>query len=301
MGGRFSGMAGMAGEADMADIAMRAVRAGVTVAAVVACGGGGEPGPIPQIDGLYTGTWSLAVEDDRASCPAALTISDQVDSMFATRFEVLRRDGDGVGCIDTIQTGTGVVRANRTITALAESVEPVSCVLEGPNRGLSGTVVDDSLDLSGRYTYQCPLEYTWTMRFSGRAAGAPLPSYPDLRGTYTGSWATLAQGVVVTCPVTMTVSSQVRDDLAATYTLEAAAPCVAQSAQALSGTVTVDGGISVTGTPPVSPGCDVERELSLAGTAADNEVDLLGSYALLCGGILREFEVSVGVGANSAR
>ena len=266
---------------------------GAVVAVVVACGGGGEPGPIPQIEGLYTGVWSLAVENDRAFCPAALTISDQVDSVFATRFEVLRRDGDGVGCIDTIQTGTGVVRANRTITALAESVEPVTCVLEGPNRGLSGTVVDDSLDLSGQYTYQCPVEYTWTMRFSGSTTGAPLPSYPDLGGTYTGTWATLAQGVVVTCPVTVTVSSQVRDDLAATYTLEAAGPCVAQSAQGLSGTVTVDGALSATGTPPVSPGCAVERELSLAGTAADDEINLLGSYALLCSGTVREFDVAV--------
>ena len=285
----------MAGTVGTAGAAVRAVAAVAVVVGGLGCGSGGEPGPIPTIEGLYTGAWSLAVEDDRVSCPAALTIHDQVDSTFATRFEILRRDGDGVGCIDTIQIGIGVVRADRTVTALAEAVEPVTCVLAGANRGLSGTVAGDSLDLSGRYTYECPEAYTWTMRFSGSASGAALPSYPDLRGSYTGTWATLAQGILVTCPVTFTISTQTRDDLTGTYALEAAGPCVAQPARALSGTTTVDSDVRVVGTPPVSPGCDVERGLSLAGEAAGAALNLLGSYALRCGGTVREFEVSVGV------
>jgi hypothetical protein len=61
----------------------------------------------------------------------------------------------------------------------------------------------------------------------------------------------------------------------------------------LSGTITVDGGVSVTGMPPVSPGCTVERGLALAGTAEGNEINLLGTFALRCSGTVREFEVAV--------
>lgn len=264
------------------------------LAGLWACGGG-EPGPIPMVEGVYTGTWSLAVEGDRVSCPASLTISDQVNGTFGTRFEVLRRNGDGLACVDTVQTGTGTAEAGGTVTALAEAVEPVTCVLAGPNRGLSGPLRGDSLDLSGRYTYECPQAFTWTLRFAGRAGGSPLPPYPDVRGTYAGQWSTLAQGVLVTCPVTLVVAAQTRDDLQGSYTLETAGNCVAQPTETLTGTVTVDGEVALGGAPPVAPGCTVERQLALTGVASGSELNLLGTYALQCSGALREFEVSVGV------
>ncbi|MDH5197586.1 MAG: hypothetical protein OEY20_10070, partial [Gemmatimonadota bacterium] len=158
------------------------VRLRGTIGALVllaACGGGDQaPGPIPQVAGVYTGLWSLAVENDRVSCPAALTIRDQTDSVFATTFEVLRRDAPGLGCVDIIQDGAGIARATRTVTALAELVEPVTCTLKEPNRGLSGPVAGDSIVLAGRYTYECAQDYTWTFRFAGRTTAGPLPSYP---------------------------------------------------------------------------------------------------------------------------
>lgn len=274
----------------------RVILAGMALAGAAAACGGGEPGPVPVVEGRYTGTWSLEVEGDRVACPAALTITDQVDGAFATVFEVLRRDGDGVGCADTVQSGTGAVEPGGTVTALAEAVEPVTCVLAGANRGLSGPARGDSLRLSGRYTYECPQAYTWTFGFAGSTSGAALPGYADVRGSYAGAWATLAQGVVVTCPVAVDVATQLRDDLTGTYTLEAAGSCVAQPPAALAGTITVDGALALAGTPPVSPGCTVERPLALTGAAEGARLDVLGSYALRCGGAVREFEVSVGVG-----
>lgn len=259
---------------------------------LAACGGGElAPGPIPNIEGYYTGSYSLAVESDRVTCPAALLIEAQTDSVFRTRFEVLRTMGTGIGCTDTIEVGSGTVRANGTATALAELVEPVTCALKEVNRGLTGPVTDGRITLSGRYTYQCPVEYVWTLRFSGSTAGAPLPAYPDLRGSYTGSWTTVVPGLQISCPVTLSLPDQVRDDVTGSYTLQAVGNCVAQPAQPLEGVVTIDGDLALSGTPPAATGCTVRQDLSLSGTADNGTLSLAGGYVLLCGTTQRVFTV----------
>jgi hypothetical protein len=264
-----------------------------TLLCLVACGNDGAPGSIPDIQGLYTGTWNLAVENDRVACPAALTITDQTDSVFRTSIELLRRNGSGLSCIDTIETGDGVVHANRTVSALAELVEPTTCTLREPNTGLTGNVAGDSIDLVGRYTYECADDFRWTLRFAGSTAGAPLPAYPDVRGTYAGAWTTLATGLQITCPVTVQLSSQTRDDVTGTYRLEEEGICSAQPSEPVSGVVTVDGELSVSGPPPVPVGCVVEQELSLWGDATGGTLELVGIYALVCGNSVRELAVTL--------
>jgi hypothetical protein len=259
---------------------------------LAACAGADQaPGPIPNIEGYYTGTYSLAVESDRVTCPAALLIEDQADSVFRTTFEVLRTMGTGLSCTDTIETGSGVVRANGTATALAELVEPVTCTLKEANTGLTGPVTGGRITLSGRYTYRCPVEYTWTLRFSGSTAGAPLPAYPDRRGSYTGSWTTIVPGLQISCPVSVSLADQSRDDVTGSYTLQAAGSCLAQPAQLLQGVVTVDGDLSLSGTPPVPAGCTVQQALALAGTAGNGALSIAGGYVLLCGASQRAFTV----------
>lgn len=271
----------------------RSVVLGLCLAGIANACGGAEPGPIPMIEGVYRGTWSLAVEGDRVSCPASLTISDQTDSAFATLFEVRRRNGQGLGCVDTIQTGSGSVRSNGSVTALAGPVEPVSCTLAEPNRGLSGPIRGDSIDLSGRYTYECPPSYTWTLRFAGSTNGPALPGYADVRGAYTGTWTTRVQSVSVTCPVSLSISQQTRDEFTGAYALEAEGSCLAQEPEALSGTITVDGEVSVTGTPPVPTGCTAEGPFSLTGLASVTALELIGGFLIRCSGVLRPFEVSL--------
>jgi hypothetical protein len=244
-----------------------------------------------MIEGYYTGAWSLAVESDQVTCPAGLLIEHQVDSTFSTTFEVLRAVGSGLSCTDTIETGSGVVRANGTARALAELVEPVSCTLKEANTGLSGPVSGGRITLSGRYTYRCPAEYVWALRFSGSMAGAPLPAYPDLRGSYAGSWTTIVPGLQISCPVTVSLDDQTRDDVTGSYTLEAAGSCLAQAAQSLAGVVSIDGDVTLRGSPPVAAGCTVQQELSLAGTAGNGTVSVAGGYRLVCGGTQRAFTV----------
>lgn len=270
-----------------------------TLVLLAACGGGDQaPGPIPQIEGTYAGLWSMAVEDDRVSCPAALTIHDQTDSVFSTTFELLRREVPGMGCVDLIQNGSGIVRATQTVTALAGMVEPVTCMLKEPNRGLSGPVAGDSIVLTGRYTYQCERDYTWTFRFAGRTTAGPLPAYPDIRGTYGGTWTILAVGLQITCPVSVSLDTQARDQVAASYTLEQAGSCAAQPSEVLSGVVTIDGVLTVTGAPPVPTGCSVRQQLSLSGDATDGALDLSGAFVLVCGGSVREFGVLLAAARN---
>jgi hypothetical protein len=266
------------------------------LALLTACDGGDQaPGPIPQIAGVYTGLWTMAVENDRVSCPAALTIRDQTDSVFSTTFELLRRDVPGIGCVDLVQEGTGIVRSTGAVSALAGMVTPVTCRLEQTNRGLSGRVAGDSIMLTGRYTYQCERDYTWTYGFSGSTTAGPLPSYPDLHGTFSGTWTTVVANLQVTCPVTVSIDSQERDQVAGAYTLGQEGTCIAQPAAGLSGVLTIDGALTVSGTPPVPVGCSVHQELGLSGEATGGALDLTGMYALLCGGSVREFAVLLAV------
>jgi len=265
-------------------------------ALIVGCGSGDQaPGTIPPIEGTYTGLWRLATENDNVSCPAALTVTDQVDSTFQTSFEVLRRNGSGVGCVDIVQTGSGVVRADRSVRALEELVEPVTCTLRQPNLGLSGIVRGDSITLSGRYTYRCPTEYTWTFRFSGSLTGGPLPAYPDVRGAYDGTWTIIAGGVQISCPVAVAFDAQTRDEVTGRYTLQDAGSCVAQPPAALSGVVSVDGDVDLSGMPAVPAGCTVGRDLALSGTFTSGVLALTGDFALICSNTLREFAVALTV------
>jgi hypothetical protein len=260
-----------------------------------ACGGGDTaPGPIPTIEGHYLGTWTLAVQGDRVDCPAALTITDQVDSTFRTSLELLRRYAPGVGCIDTVEPGVGTVRATGTINALAELVEPMTCTLKEPNVGLTGRVVDDSITLSGRYTYQCPQDFVWTLTFAGSTNGAPLPSYPDVTGAFSGTYTTLVPGgLQVDCPVTVSLPTQVRDDVVGSYELGAAGSCIAQPPEALAGVVTIDGYLELSGAPPTPSGCSVQRPLVVAGGVTDDSLSLGGTFLLLCGSTRRELGVVI--------
>ena len=261
-----------------------------------ACGGGDTaPGPIPIIEGHYLGAWTLAVQGDRVDCPAALTITDQVDSTFRTSFELLRRYAPGVGCIDTIEPGVGIVRATGVINALAELVEPQTCTLKEANVGLTGKVVDDSITLSGRYTYQCPQDAVWTLAFAGSTNGAPLPAYPDVTGTFSGTYTMLVPGtsIQVECPVTVSLPTQVRDDVAGSYELSGGGSCVAQPPEALTGVVTIDGYIELSGAPPTPSGCSVQRPLVVAGDVAGDSLTVGGTFLLLCGSTLRELGVVI--------
>jgi len=260
-----------------------------------ACGGGDTaPGPIPTIEGHYLGAWTLAVQGDRVDCPAALTITDQVDSTFRTSFELLRRYAPGVGCIDTIEPGVGVVRATGVINALAELVEPQTCTLKEANVGLTGRVVDDSITLSGRYTYQCPQDVVWTLAFAGSTKGAPLPAYPNVTGAFSGTYTTLVPGgLQVECPVTVTLPTQVRDDVAGSYELGVDGPCVGQPPEALTGVVTIDGYLELSAAPPTPSGCSVRRPLVVAGDVSGDTLTLGGTFLLLCGSTLRELGVVI--------
>jgi hypothetical protein len=259
---------------------------------LAACGADQAPGPIPHIEGLYTGTWSLAVEGTEAACPAALTISDQTDSAFRTTTEIRRRNGTGgLACNGLVSSGSGIVRADRTVGALAELVEPRTCTLKEPNTGLWGTVADGSITLSGRYTYRCPADHVWTLRFSGSTTGDPLPPYPDVLGDYTGTWTTIVPGLQISCPVTASLDMQTHGEVAGAYTLEAQGSCLLQPTQALSGFLTVDGDLSVTGAPPVPAGCTIYRELNLWGEAGGGVLELTGTFALQCGSTLRGYSV----------
>jgi len=259
-----------------------------------ACGGGdGAPRPIPNVEGHYLGTWNLAVESDRISCPAALTIADQADSVFRTTFELLRRYAPGLGCIDTIEAGAGVVRSTGTINALAELVEPMTCTLKEANIGLVGTVVGDSITLSGRYTYRCPQEVVWRLGFAGSTSGAPLPVYPDVTGIFTGTYTTQVPGLEVTCPVTVTLSTQSRDDVAGSYALGTTQSCEAQPVEDLVGVVTIDGDLELSGAPPLPPGCSIRRALLLAGAVANDSLTMTGTFSLLCGATVRDLAVVI--------
>ncbi len=259
---------------------------------ILAACGDQAPGPIPDIEAVYLGTWSLAVEGAVAACPAALTISDQTDSVFRTAVEIRRRNGTGgLACNGVAISGSGVVRGDRTVQALAELVEPNLCTLKEPNTGLRGTVRDGSITLSARYTYRCPEDHVWTLGFSGSTAGDPLPPYPDVLGTYTGTWTTIVPGLQISCPVTVSLDTLAHGEVAGAYTLEAQGSCVLQPTQSLSGFLTVDGDLSVTGAPPVPAGCTVYRALSLRGEALGGGLSLSGAFALQCGGTLREYSV----------
>ena len=95
----------------------------------------------------------------------------------------------------------------------------------------------------------------------------------------------------VTCPVTLALDTQARDQIAGSYTLEQAGACVAQPTEALSGVVTIDGVLTVAGAPPVPAGCTVQQGLTLTGEATGGALDLGGVYALVCGGSVRELGV----------
>jgi hypothetical protein len=179
------------------------------------------------------------------------------------------------------------------MTALEELITPQTCTLKQPNRGLTGPVADDSVSLLGTYTYQCPTEFEWTFRFAGSTSAPALPPYPDVRGTYTGSWTTLVLGILVPCPVTLTLDSQVRDDLTGSYELFAAGQCNALAPQAVVGTVTVDGDVRLTLPPPITPGCTVEQEAELSGGVSDGRLVATGKFVLLCSSQLREFAVEI--------
>jgi hypothetical protein len=254
------------------------------------------PGPIPSIEDVYLGTWSLAVEGAHAACPAALTISDQADSVFRTTMEIRRRNGTGgLACNGMVISGAGVVRADRTVRALAELVEPHMCTLKEPNTGLRGTVAGGSITLSARYTYRCPDDHVWTLSFAGSTTGDPLPPYPDVLGTYTGTWTTIVPGLQIACPVTVSLDSQSHGDVAGAYTLEAQGSCLLQPTQPLSGFLTIDGDLGLTGAPPVTAGCTVYRTLALSGEAGGGAMSLSGSFALLCGSTLREYTILLSV------
>lgn len=252
------------------------------------------PGPIPNIEGVYLGTWSLAVEGAHAECPAALTISDQTDSVFRTTVEIRRRNGTGgLACNGVLISGAGVVRGDRTARALAELVTPHLCTLKEPNTGLAGTVADGRITLSARYTYRCPEDHVWTLGFSGSTAGDPLPPYPDVLGAYTGTWTTIVPGLQISCPVTLSLDTQAHGEVAGAYTLEAQGSCVLQPTESLSGFLTVDGDLLLAGAPPVPAGCTVYRALSLRGEVAAGALSLSGAFSLQCGGTLREYTVLV--------
>jgi hypothetical protein len=263
-----------------------------TLVVAAACGGGDTaPGPIPTVEGRYLGAWGLAIQGDRVSCPAALTITDQVDSTFRTSIELLRRYAPGVGCIDTVEPGVGVVRAGGTMNALAQLVEPTTCTLKEPNTGLAGKIVGDSITLSARYTYQCPQDFVWTLSFAGRASDAPLPAYPDVTGTFGGTFTIQATGVELACPVTVSLTGQSRDDVTGSYEMEETASCVPQPPEALAGVVTLDGYLEVSAAPPTPAACSVWRSLALAGEVAGGQLTMSGSFAVLCGNVVRDWSV----------
>jgi hypothetical protein len=252
------------------------------------------PGPIPNIEDVYLGTWSLAVEGAEAACPAALTISDQTDSAFRTTTEIRRRNGTGgLACNGLVAAGSGVVRADRTVQALAELVQPHLCTLKEPNTGLRGTVRGGTITLSARYTYRCPQDHVWTLGFVGSTTGDPLPPYPEVLGTYAGSWTTIVPGAQVTCPVTMALDSQVHGDVTAAYTLEAQGSCLLQPTQPLTGFLTVDGDLLLTGAPPVPAGCTVYRDLVLSGMVNGGSLTLTGGFTLQCGSVVRDYSVTL--------
>jgi hypothetical protein len=277
-----------------ADAPRAPARCRTVVSALVAVAACAEqaPGPIPNIEDVYLGTWSLAVEGADAACPAALTISDQTDSAFGTTTEIRRRNGTGgLACNGLVASGSGVVRADRTVRALAELVEPHLCTLKEPNTGLAGTVANGRITLSARYTYRCPEDHVWTLRFAGSTTGNPLPPYPDVLGTYSGSWTTTVPGLQVICPVAVALDSQTHGDVAAAYTLEAQGSCLLQPTQPLTGFLTVDGDLLLTGAPPVPAGCTVNQGLVLSGVVGSGSLTLTGGFALQCGSVLREYGV----------
>lgn len=154
---------------------------------LTACGGGdAEPtGPsIPNIQGTYSGTWSLTATNQNTgdsgsgSCPGSITISSQSEGSFSGSYTV-----DAAGDCDTSDSGVaaGTVRADGGLNLGLGSasgsdtdIEDITgCTYTGGDSQLTGSVSGGGMSIDGEFFTDCPdgagglVPFRWVFAFDG--------------------------------------------------------------------------------------------------------------------------------------
>jgi hypothetical protein len=125
--------------------------------------------------------------------------------------------------------------------------------------------------------------------------GMTDPSFPNVRGTYTGSWGLrltlVATGdqLTISCPGSVTLSTQEGPSLGGSFLYTQTADCNAASGT-VSGTLRTDGGVTLSFTIPGSnssledvTGCGVVSEDdAMTGSVAGNQMNVSGNAVLDC-------------------
>jgi hypothetical protein len=125
--------------------------------------------------------------------------------------------------------------------------------------------------------------------------GMTDPTFPNVRGTYTGAWSLrltlVATGnqLTITCPGSVTLATQDGPSLGGSFLYTPTADCTAASGT-VSGTVRTDGGITLSFTIPGSnsslediTGCAVVSEDdAMTGSVAGNQMNVSGNAVLDC-------------------
>lgn len=85
----------------------------------------------------------------------------------------------------------------------------------------------------------------------GGDAGPTEPTTPDIQGTYSGTWSITAtnqntgESGSISCPGSVTISSQSEGSFSGSYIMEAAGDCDTSDSGNIAGTVRSDGGVNL--------------------------------------------------------
>lgn len=137
---------------------------------LTACGGGdaGPTGPtIPDIQGTYSGTWSLTLtnqdtgESGTFSCPGSITVASQSEGSFSGSY-LMEAGGD----CDTSDSGdvAGTVRTDGGVNlglgsasgSTADFEDITGCTYTGGDSQLTGSVSGGSMSIDGEFFSDCP-------------------------------------------------------------------------------------------------------------------------------------------------
>jgi hypothetical protein len=102
------------------------------------------------------------------------------------------------------------------------------------------------------------------------------PAYPNARGNYAATWTftltlvSTGESASVTCPGTLSITSQSEGSFSGSFTVQATAECDAVSGT-ISGTVRTDGGLNFSTTVPGSGDDPFETVLGCTFVAGDSQ------------------------------
>lgn len=154
---------------------------------LTACGGG-DAGPteptIPDIQGSYSGTWSITLtnqntgESATVGCPGSVTVSSQSEGSFSGSY-ILEAAGD----CDTSDSGNiaGTVRTDGGVNlglgsasgSTADFEDITGCTYTSGDSQLTGSVSGGSMSIDGEFFTDCPdgaggtFPVRWVIAFDG--------------------------------------------------------------------------------------------------------------------------------------